>query len=169
VFSHITKFSSPLEIWNYKRDRNSTGQNRTLRFVKLDSLVFPNRTETKINWVEPASFNRYFSPFIIKTNSLLLRLPFLLHHHECEPKEEIQIERVRGWSTGHVTIVKAKAAETHITVPLLHGCLFIVVSYYFFKWLNFWAFFTLKRNGGTRGAACVGSRIPTRGGVNRWF
>jgi hypothetical protein len=59
--------------------------------------------------------------------------------------------RVSGWSTGHATIVKDEAAKTHITVPLLHGRLFIEASYSLFKWLNFWAFFTLGSNGGTRG------------------
>jgi hypothetical protein len=60
--------------------------------------------------------------------------------------------RVRLGCSSHATIVKAKAAKAHITVPLLHQSFFIKASNPFFEGLNFHDFLTLESNGGTRGA-----------------
>jgi hypothetical protein len=85
-------------------DGNSAGQNRTVRFAKLDSFVFPDRTDQKkelglqalINLPPPLSLStqkevgRSSRGF---THYRRLLLHFLhLHHHERELEEGNQME-----------------------------------------------------------------------------
>jgi hypothetical protein len=111
---------------------------------KPNSLVFPDRTELEKLRVEPSSFNRHFSPFVIKHKKIYwgglpeasLVVAFFFIVMSLSQRRGVKRRRVRGGCPDHATIVKAEAAEASISIPPLHWSLYVKVSNSFLKGLN---------------------------------
>jgi hypothetical protein len=104
VFTHYSLFSSPLEIKNKKYIGVLSRQNRMLWFAKLDSPVFPDRTEWKNRELGVQALIDLSPPLSLTTKKmsgsscrglmlcLHLLLCSLLLCHKYKPEEGSQME-----------------------------------------------------------------------------
>jgi hypothetical protein len=123
-----------------------------LRFAKPDSTIFPKRTEIKNRRAEPWSFNRFFSPFVIKhqkevrevfNKAILTIFTFFSSLFVVF----IILRRVRGRWTSKSTVAKSETTKACVTIPLMHWVLHLKSSHPLLKGLNLGPLFTFRGNG----------------------
>jgi hypothetical protein len=75
---YSTEFDT-LQIFFKSTETRGEKTDEKFYWTKPDSPIFLERTESKTKWVEPSSFNRYFSPFVINHQKDVGEVFYMIH------------------------------------------------------------------------------------------